>query len=76
MTDELAPVIALLGACCAQSQGLRARAIGIDDIQVVDLGCSRIVPQGSWYKSASVWIGREVNAHQTDHFLPQSQCCG
>lgn len=75
MTDELAPVIALLGACGTQSQSLRARAIGIHDIQVVDLGCSRIVPQGGWYLSASVRIGREYIAYQTDHFLLQSRCC-
>lgn len=53
MTDEFAPVIALLSACDAQSQGLRTRVIGIDDVQVVDRGCSSIVPQGSWYQSTS-----------------------
>lgn len=51
--DELAPVITLLGSSGAQSQSLWTRAIGVDDVQVIDLGCCSIVPQGSWFQSAS-----------------------
>lgn len=47
MTDELAPVIALLGACGTQSRCLLARGMGIDDIQIVDLGRGSIVSQSS-----------------------------
>lgn len=76
MADKSTSIVALLGACGTQSQGLWPRAIGIDDIEVVDLGCSGIVPQGSWCGQQVLRIVREDNAHQTHHFPLPSQCCG